>query len=368
MSAPKIRAVLVDESDQDLKYAERLTRSGLSCAPKKPQKSLSELVQDLIDGNYDVFLLDYRLDEMPADSGPDYRGGSVAAKLKERVPDLPVVLVTTEQKHQASLEHNPQVRGLFDFDVRKEDLARLSGQRKAAEQLTDLAVGYRKIRQVLTGQGEAISWKAIARVMDARPREQDVLNEFCTRGMPTRTAEVAQWLLREVIAYPGLLLDKDETRVRLGLTQSAFAHARVQAWLDAASYAGVFSKVQGRWWRGRVAERVKDLVLANSSGDAKERAAAVARGSKAQHLKADQCTWCGQGDITRACSSCRQAVDAAHCLPASVDARPLWAEPAVVCFRCIHNGRADDIAVQSGASSLLSDLKANKLKPYDANA
>lgn len=367
MSMAKIRAVLVDESNEDLKYADRLTRSGLTCERQKPTKSLSQLVQLLIDGDYDIFLLDYRLDEMPADSGPDYRGGSVAAKLKERNPELPVVLVTTEQKRRESLEHNPQVRGLFDFDVLKEDLARLSDQRRAAQQLTDLAVGYRRIREVLARQSKSVSWKAIARVMGARPREQEVLMEFCTRRMPTTTAEVAQWLLREIIAFPGLVLDRDETRVRLGLTESAFSHAKVQAWLESASYAGVFSKVHPRWWRGRVAELIKQLVPANSSASAKGRAAAIARISKAQHLKADRCNWCGHGEIARACSSCRCAVDATHCLPASIDARPLWAESAVVCFRCIYNGRADNIALQSGASNLVNDLKANKMKPYDAD-
>src|ERR1700674_2132090 len=162
-----IRAALVDDNDQDLKIAGRLTQVGLPCDPIKPGPNADELrtklASDLQKKKYNVVILDYRLD----DSTPSisYRGRTVAASLKDRFPSIPIVLLTTEQKLQRWVEHNPNVRDLFDLQILKNRLSSRAGRVEAAQGIRDLAIGYQRIARAIERAPGASPWSTAAKTM-----------------------------------------------------------------------------------------------------------------------------------------------------------------------------------------------------------
>jgi len=92
-----VTAVLLDDEEQDRRLADLLITDGLQVAALEPRASssetLGELLSQIADRDFPIVLLDYRLD-MSADA--KYRGGTVAASLRDFHPDVPIVLFTTD--------------------------------------------------------------------------------------------------------------------------------------------------------------------------------------------------------------------------------------------------------------------------------
>ncbi|HXH90216.1 MAG TPA: response regulator [Thermoanaerobaculia bacterium] len=352
-----IRAALVDDADDDLKIAGRLLRTGIQCDPIRPpdeENSFEQLINQLRAGNYDIVLLDYRLDdEVPR----GYRGGTVAARLKEFHPDMPVVLLTTEEKLEASVRHNPRVAALFDHLVLKEDLAHADTRKRRAAEMHDLVASYQILKEEEAQPNDDL-YDIVSRL--ARATEDDRFAPS-VRNRAARTPELANWFLQEFLAYPGSVLPISDVAARLGIAQTAAEGDAVRSWLAPASYAGVFATIRERWWRGRL-----DLRLIGKRSDLRDKPATARAAfiSKAIGVRIPpaRCAWCGGEYVERACAICKEAVDASHFLVGNIDDRPGWAEPARVCFRCIAQGDAEDVRFITGAEQIAHKLRTGELK------
>jgi hypothetical protein len=366
--APEIRALLVDDHEADLVFADRLTAAGLPTTGLQPTESLSSLIdqigEQLDAGQVHVVLLDYRLDDtlIGGASPVGYRGGTVAAQLKERAPDHPVVLFTTEQKLSSSLARQPTLRDLFDHQVLKEQLASRN-RRDVVDQVRDLALGYVRTA-ALVGSG-ASGWTLVAQAMNASEDVTSVLEQLFESEAPAGTSAVARFLLDEVLQRTGPLVSASEAAVRVGLTVSTFGRTDVRELLADASYSGAFSAIYPRWWRAQLGERIAAICGDSPMDTTTERARCVASALDldGRSIRAAECVWCGEDLPSRACQSCDEPVDTLHSLVVADGFRPRWAEPAVVCFACIQTGRADDVRLESGSSAVVAKLKSGDLNP-----
>jgi hypothetical protein len=357
--------VLVDDSPEDLKYAERLTRDGLDCRALVPPGTAEELQAQIgklaSEGRCDVVLVDYRLD---AEVDPHtherrrYRGGSVAAELKEWEPDTPVVLVTTEQWVREYLEGNPTVRRLFDHQILKDRLASRSERPTVVLEIVELARGFRRIARA-GGKG----WGRVAQLLAAEGEEEEGLEGLALLNAPSATAEIAQFILGGLVRFPGLLLDEHDAAAVLGVTVFSFQRPEVQQALGSTRYEGVFSAWHARWWRGRTHRWLTLAGGANGGreGDWRARAVAAAAGKSLRSVRPARCTWCDGLDVSRACSLCHEPVDVMHSLVAVVDDRPAWTDDAIVCYRCVAEGRAENVRFQAGVGSVRAALKDGEL-------
>jgi CheY-like chemotaxis protein len=356
-AANAIRAVLVDDSAEDLRLAARLTNAGLPCDPVVPIPDIEELREQL--EQYDIVILDFRLDDVAtAGERVSYRGGTVAAAIKERTPEVPVALLTTEEKLHKWIDDSPLVKNLFDYRILKSDLASARNRREFAEKLRNLALGFKTITTTIKRSRARDPWTAVQKILDASPSE---VNEFARAiGIPPNApADVARMILREFLEFPGPLLNAGEARAKLGLSAQAFESERVQNWLSHSSYAGVFSRLDRRWWRSRLEVLISSAVVGGSSAPSFDRAKAIAGKVSIRSLSAAECIWCGSALVVRACSLCAETVDGAHCIP-TAEPRPLWSEPIMVCFACIENGRADGARFKFGTESLVSAVRAGE--------
>lgn len=365
------RGVLLDDNREDLKIAGRLTRAGFPCdgllAPGTLDALREELHTGIASGKYTIALLDYRLDAEHPD-GPDgflpYRGGTVAAELKEQFPDTPVVLITTEEKLQASLRHNPRVRTLFDHVILKGALTSRSGRVAAAAELKDLDEGFGLIRRKIAATQDPEPWQLIFAILDVKEDERAALTETVGAHAPEGVAEISQWLLAELLVHPGILLDEDEASYRVGLEKGSFRRDEVESLFAGIRYSGPFAQLRPRWWRGRLAARLREVAGDDAFGDSKSKARKIAEaiGANVRSLRPAACVWCAEPNVARACMSCREPVDSLHSLVVRAPDQPKWAEPLVACFRCIQEGRVEGATFQPGTDDIVRDLRTGKLR------
>ncbi len=310
-------------------------------------------------------LLDYRLDAEATAAGKrrGYRGGSIAAVLKEHIPDMPIVLVTTEHKFRKNLTGKPEVRRLFDHTVLKQRIASRSERPQVVLELTELATGFREIREA-TGSG----WSRVTGLLRAGNDARSV-TALALASPPAGTTEIAQWILHGFIAYPGLLVDEADAAAMLGVAASSMRRSEVRNVLAACAYDGPFSRWHERWWRGRL-QRWLTAIASDRQGIAgEERAPVIAKHLDVSRniVRSATCVWCGGRNVVRACTLCRQAVDPQHALPALVDERPRWVDNATLCFECIQRGRVSTAHFQPGTEQIAASIQSGRLRPEDRN-
>ena len=362
-----IRALLVDDNRDDLVFAERLSRGGLECSSIRATSSADRL-RELLDERIahdkpSIVFLDYRLDDSPIDEDgtrADYRGGTIAAELKERHPEVAVVLLTTEEKLHAWLDGSPRVKDLFDATVLKSALTSPSREGVAAE-MEDLGRGYKALATAFRKKSPADPWDRLRLLMRATPSEGPSIRALGTGEAPDNLGDAASWLLRQALRWPGPLIDQYEAAAKLGIEKSSFDAVREHTLLTATQYEGAFGIYLPRWWRGRLEKQLRSIAGKDAAGAASRRAAALAERTGAP-MTAAHCAWCEGEFADRSCSLCRQAVDQSHCLPATLDERPAWADRAVVCFRCIVRGDAEHVAFSSGSTSMVAQLRAGAVR------
>ncbi len=360
-----VTALFVDDDSEDRLHAERLAAAGLECvgiAPPKELKDLVALIKAAVsDEGCGAVLLDYRLDATvvePHGGRVPYRGAQAAAAIREQIPGLPLVLVTTEPKLRATLAQSPGLRGLFDHEVLKKRLVSRAERKQVALELTELAVGFQEIREA-----NPSDWAGMASLLSARPED---LGDVARSRLPVGVAGTAGWLIEELLGLPGPLIDEDSAAALLGVVVSAFRRPELQEAVAATRYCGPFASWHPRWWRVGLERWL--ATLGGEPGDPTEDDRSRRIGSALQlsgHVvRTSTCTWCRGRDVVHACSLCREPVDAAHAL-VTVDDRPHWADRPVACYSCIQSGRADGLPFLPGSDAIVQALVTGKLRAGD---
>ena len=255
-----LQAVFVDESSTDLKLARRLTRGGMRADGWHPGGSVESLVarvaQAARSGGCDILLLDYRLDEEPDEAGvrARFRGGTVAAALREKAPELPVVLVTTVAKLEENLEEELAGSQSIRYEIMKGELQDYRYRPQIIEELVDLAAGFETATATVSRARTGNQWTVLGRLIGIDGTELESLEKAVSQPLPKPGYLVARWLLHELLRFSGPLLPEEDTATRLGLTLEGFRRATVRNWASRASYRGVFSVLRERWWRSRIGQ------------------------------------------------------------------------------------------------------------------
>lgn len=345
-------ALFVEDNAADRRIADRLTRDGLPTTAVAPPATVEDLVASLADEAYSILLLDYRLDDAGTVS---YRGGSAAAAVREAVPDMPIGLITTEAKLHEWVASNPQIRTLFDVELLKAALVTSPGRRDAVARIEATIDAFERIKELENQPGAAV----LKTVLGADDRELAVIGQLIPEAESSSVASIARLVRLDVLEVNGPLLDAAEVRVRLGLYPADIDRHVVQDWLRPARYEGIFGSVWVRWWRGRLVRMLREVGIGPDL-PAKDRVAKLSEeiGSR---LRSEACVWCGEGQTGRACSVCRKAVEHRHSVEVRTGTSREYEEPAVVCFLCIQEGRAERIIFIVGSEPIVSQLRSGAI-------
>jgi hypothetical protein len=359
-----VRAVLLDDNDAEARSLCGLLQSDdLVLDAMVPRASIDDTLADLeavsaADGAK-VVLLDYRLDDRS--TSVRFRGGSVAGGLKDRHPDVPVILLTTDEKLRQWVAKRPGMEELFDWTLIKGDINDEATRGRSRAEVIGIARGWRLLNTADRGSASDV-WDWLAGLLEV---DADLLGPFAalTSDPPALDApsEVAHWLLRGPLHWPGPLYGFEDTRVLCGLSIASFDTEAVQEWLKPLRYEGPFHEFVNRWWTGPLRERISEA-LGDAPNDAPSRAAAIGA-AVGTDLESEACTWCGRGRTSRACTVCGKAADPAHSLRKLTDPPPAWADASVVCFRCVVEGEAQGVRFGPGDEDIVAGLEEGSIVP-----
>ena len=207
-STAGVNAILIDDNPEDRDRFRRLERHGMPCtaiAPPSLEEVQDAVVASVNDGTYNLVLVDFLLDQEAPKHGKSasYRGSTPAALVKERCPDVPVVLVTTEERYRDYVEHRSDLGALFDFVLSKKEVRTKEDRVIAAQRLRDLALGFQKLRVAIESEDSKTRWERLRTALEATDEEFHSLRNEWPSEFPGSASELGRWLLNGLLRYPG---------------------------------------------------------------------------------------------------------------------------------------------------------------------
>ncbi|MDP8942555.1 MAG: hypothetical protein M3N16_00290 [Actinomycetota bacterium] len=366
------RALLVDDDASEGDSIANVLDDGVTlvCAAQRPaegfEATVTALREALGDEGARVALLDYRLDdhELPEGAQTQFRGGTVAGFLRDVAPEIPIVLVTSDEKLRAWVETRPGVEEVFDWTLIKQEIVRRGRAADLRAQVADIALTWATL--TVATENAAALWEELAGVLDADPRLLEPFSRLETNApRPNVPGAVARWLLQRALAWDGPLVRDAQARAALGITAPSFELPEVQSWLGDARYAGPLQAFGRRWWAARLHGAVARAAGGTRPVEARARAAVIAEAAGVA-VEAELCQWCRGERTVRACWLCGRPSDAAHAVRFLSDAPPAWAEARVACYSCIAEGRADEgVVFPPDAEDVVAELRSGRLVPTE---
>jgi CheY-like chemotaxis protein len=368
-----VRALIVDDDEKErTALADLLNGAGAeltvtAVAPAADVEGTAAMIRErLPDGEPRLLLLDYRLEDNPL-SGSEhasFRGGTVAGYIRDVDPDLPIVLLTSEEKLHEFVERRPGVKDFFDWTLLKSAISNRAGAAVGHTKIVAFANAWRRALGWPNDQDE--TWERLEELMHAPP--DGIVYFKNLEAEPPRgdvPGDVIHWLAYRALRLPGPLVGADAVRVTLGLSPQAFQDPKVRIWLEDARYDGALAQAEERWWAHLVRGKLATAADGVRPLEASDRVVAIAKAVHRKKLEHEGCSWCGSPRTLGACMVCGQATDAAHAVRPLTQPLPAWADAFVVCYQCIALGRADEqrLRFPPQTEEIVSGLREDRIRP-----
>ncbi len=343
----RISACYVDDqaSTEARRYQERLSRAeGFECnlVPPPRWNEIDNLVAD----PPDLFLIDYELSLVQPDGTKRaYQGSTLAAEIRARLPDCPIVLITRESilsgLDPRTRRQLTQRRHLCDELILKsmldDDLDRTRGL------LISIADGFRTLSSIADK-----TWNSLVEALMANEEESALLREAAPPLQEGQwiVTEAANWIRNVVLRFPGILYDPIHAATRLGISAESFRDDEVQELMEPARYTGVFAPSEGRWWKGRLFTIAKELAIQEGiSGPLNQAFAEAFRKRFGIELSPAVCVWDHTPIADWVCYLFHKPVKIKNSLRYYPDSRPSVMDNARVSFRAIRESNEFDEAL-----------------------
>lgn len=338
-----VKSVFIDDDQQEAeRLARRMEFSGLRCVPMPPPTD--ELgIGNIVGEAPDILFIDYQLNRLIEGRSPTFRRGStLAAVVREALPVTPVILVSRQEVQESGrLNASRDVQGAFDELVLKSEFVK---HVDAIHALTlSLVHGFHKLDDCKK------DWPSLRSVLGAKKAEEDsLLVADPPKGVLLRTSwrvvEVASWIRRILLAYPGILYDSLHASAILGLAENSFLSPGVQRFFSGTVYTGPFVEEGKRWWKGRLLEKAYALLHRENMGDqpSSNFGEAWRKAKKTPRLRRSECVYCREEPAESVCYILHKSATIRHTLPYWPDNRPHVMDEARVSFRAIRESNEFD--------------------------
>ncbi len=356
----EITAYYIDDDQKSgnaERYQNRLARDPEFHCRLIPPPKWDEL-QEIITAGPDLFLIDYDLSLVQADNTKaDYRGSTLAAEIRHRLPDCPIVLVTRQSiiekldprtKRQIQQHVQP-----CDELVLKDDLDEQLDETR--RMLVALTQGFKQLAH------SAKDWNSLGQTLNASPAEKIALREAAPplKDGEWIVTESSDWIRHTVLDYPGVLYDAINAATRLGIGLDAFQEEEVQKTFNSARYDGIFAPSDGRWWKTRVFRSAEDFIRKQGVQGPINKAfrEAFLKGF-GRELNVATCIWDHAPIADWVCFILNEPVKLKHSLRYYPDSRPSIMDPARVSFRAIREqGKFREELLDSEGSEILKEIE-----------
>ena len=287
----KYKVFYLDDEKEDLTipYKKKLEITGLlDIDLNKPynfEKELDRLIEEL--KSCDALILDLQLDgPQEEDSAKEGKGSEEKKanddekKFKVRyqapplaqmirtlasegeIPDLPIILCSTEDKVKDSFNRDFTSHDLFDWTFLKDDI-----DEETINKIVSLIIGYQTLNKNKKDFSTSLG-------RDYNELDQRILSRFIIEDNPP-THEIARVIFKDIVQPTGLLINERTLAARLGVDMSKnveYWNAFIDKYFSKTKYDGVFHTSWNRWWNDRVNDVFEEITNENlASLDANSR-------------------------------------------------------------------------------------------------
>jgi CheY-like chemotaxis protein len=342
-----MRLLYFEDAPEDRKrFAKLLSSSSIDVETPEPPANPVE-AQSFENRRPDICALDYELTKSHA----RYSGVTLAAVLRETIPDRPMTLLT--RKSLIGSSDAQILRSVFEEVVYKDELEEDAASVRL--RLTGLDRGFQRLRSP-----RRKTWAALLGILCAKRDEADLLLKAGppliqpNRARPNSTSQqltptwsvvpTAHWIRDIVLTFPGILYDDLHAATALGIDAKSFLLGGVQRYLKSAQYQGVFADAHIRWWRTRLYSLAHNVMAsAGLSGPAHLHFAEAFEKRHRVKLRPARCIVSGTSPADCVCYILRRPVKREFSLPYHPDRRPSVMDEARVSFKAIReDNRARD--------------------------
>jgi len=228
---------------------------GVKITPQFP-KPFEEQLKELLKGDYDGFIFDWRLDKTSNEENERriFHAGSLVQELRTKAAEShqcekPIVLWSTNERLMQSYNKDDTSHDLFDKKYVKEKI--IENVEQIALELKSLVSGYKTLIQKRSKAKGKLSYllnleKELSVMLDVRL--ENIFDHEKKQIKPAH--EYAQFILRDLIETPGPLIDERYLAARLGIDieKSKDWNKLKSKFLNRFQYTGPFYDGWIRWW------------------------------------------------------------------------------------------------------------------------
>ncbi|WDO12493.1 hypothetical protein MH928_14350 [Flavobacterium sp. WW92] len=167
------------------------------------------------------------------------------------LPDLPIILCSTEDKIKDSFTRDFTSHDLFDWTFLKDDI-----DNETVNKISSLIDGY----QILNTSKKDFS---LILKRDYKELDERMLSRFVIEENPP-IHEIARVIFKDIIQPTGVLISEETLAARLGINiyESKDWSALVKFFLE-ARYDGIFHNSWNRWWNDIVIDVFENMTNEN---------------------------------------------------------------------------------------------------------
>jgi CheY-like chemotaxis protein len=340
-----VRALLIDDNQHDRElFARLLTKRGVLSVEPQSYAGDSNLLSLVETKACDVVLVDYQLVEqkLPKPSAPQL-GSTVAAFLRERMPNTPVLLITRGSLFRRfGLAGTEDESASFDDIFVKDDVSRSPARYR--DEVLAIVRGFARLRRVAPYR----EWDVLCKLLGASEHETVLLRDAGPLRVPIdnegwRVQAAARWVRRTLLRYPGILYNGLYAASALGLSETSFRTPAIQKWFEKARYTGPFAPSDGAWWKNRLIDKALSfLAKSGQQTSAVFRFGSTWNACKRASLRLSRCIVDGTSPAECVCHILLKPVKRSNSLPYRPDNRPSVMDEARVSFTAVRESQDFD--------------------------
>lgn len=178
------------------------------------------------------------------------------------IPDLPIILCSTEDKIKDSFSRDFTSHDLFDWTFLKDDI-----NDQTVNKIVSFINGYEILNETRKDFSSSLE-------RDYDELDERILSRFVIEDNPP-IHEIARVVFKDIVQPTGVLINELTLSARLGIditnTKDDWYHL-LDKHFTSAIYSGVFNESWNRWWNDRVIDVFEELTGENlASLDATKR-------------------------------------------------------------------------------------------------
>jgi len=358
-----IKTLYIDDDEKDLKkYKQKFETGGISTKFEiniiNTPKSLEDY-NKIFKESPELILVDFDLTKPDSDGNViGISGVSLSTELRQKFPDIPIVLFTRksvfEIKNYSEIEDTLSSinRIIFKNELFKPDTNEMNF-------LYELAIGFKKLRSV-----KSKNWNNLMKILNAPDIafENLKLSNPPISSISKKTWSVsyaAKWIRETLITYPGILYDAVHSATFLGISEDTFQSNQFQKFFNNAKYSGVFTPLEGRWWKSKLQE-IADSIMDEENRDLplREGFPSAWDKNKKTKIKRAKCIVSDKSPAEWVCYILKQPVMIKYSLHYEPDLRPSVMDEARVSFKAIRtSNEVNDDLFDSINQEMLADIR-----------